>query len=157
MQTAMFVLLALLVPVSALLLGFAPRGAPRRSPARSPVVPPVRRVTRALRGTSLFMARVDPWTVGVDCLLEPTPDTVLRVPVHLRLHCPMLQWHQPMGLVASMVGRWAETGVPVEIEVLMADDRIPRARLSRSDTAVVLDVENGEVLGRPRASTAEPG
>ena len=147
MQLALVVVTAVLAACAAVVLGFGARTElRRRPPIRSSPVLPSSRPKVVLAGETLFVGRTDAFTVGVDCLLAPPHADGVRMPVHLRCYCPLLRWHQAMALVASLVGRWADDGAPLAAEVLGADGRAPRLRLSRDRSAVVLDVENGEVL-----------
>lgn len=156
--------LALVAPTSFVLMVLGLGSVDRRSR------PTARRPTPAhtdvvLRGESLFLGRVDSWTVGLDCLLAPAGATGPAVPVHLRLRCPLVEWHHAMVLVAATVGRWMATDVPLEVEVTTVAGRCPRARLAHHDASVVLDVENPlslraleqQVVERRQGSTVEGG
>ena len=146
MQLALMVLTATLATGAAVVLGFGAQTELRRRPVARRPTPPSSRPTVVLSGETLFVRRTDAFTVGVDCLLRPPHTDGVRMPVHLQCYCPLLRWHQAMALVASLVGRWADDGAPLAAAVLGADGRTPRLRLTRDRSAVVLDVENGEVL-----------
>jgi hypothetical protein len=156
MQIALVILLAVLASAAAVVLGFGARTELRRRPASRSVAVPDSSPVVVLTGETLFVERIDSFTVGVDCLLAATPAGEARMPVQLVCYCPLLRWHQAMALVASLVGRWALAGDPLAVEVLATEGRCPRLRLRRDRSAVVLDVENGDVigplLGRPAAA-----